>query len=189
MWFFIMGIIIAIMLRPDRQGCGAGRNVSAGAQHASVPREAACAVPCPSQDVVYADEVGREEGAGGAVEFERCADLFQPAPVHQADPVRDGERLLLVMRDVEHGDAALALNALDLEPQCVAHLGVEGRQGLVQQQNPGLDRQGPVRFIYAAKTEQIIKENYKKMSLQVENLEKNMAKLTITVSAQEFETQ
>ena len=52
--------------------------------------------------------------AGAAVHLGRRADLLDPAAVHDGDPVRDRERLLLVVRDVDRRDAELELDATDL---------------------------------------------------------------------------
>ena len=47
------------------------------------------------------------------------------------------------MGDVDGGDAKLALDATDLGAQLHPNLGVQRRQRLVEQQNLGVDRQGP----------------------------------------------
>ena len=56
--------------------------------------------------------------------------------------VRHGERLLLVVRDVEHGHAHVAVDALDLELHLLAKIPVEGAQRLVHQEEPGVEYQG-----------------------------------------------
>ena len=63
------------------------------------------------------------------------------AAVHDGDAVGDRERLLLVVRDVERRDAELELDAPDLLAQLHAHLRVERRERLVEQQHARLDRE------------------------------------------------
>ena len=67
------------------------------------------------------------------IDLARRAELNQNALAHDADAVGHRHRLDLVVRDVEHGGAQLALDALELEPQFGAQLGVERRQRLVHQ--------------------------------------------------------
>ena len=68
-------------------------------------------------------------------------DLLDPPAVHDGDAVGDRERLLLVVRDVERRDPELELDAADLLAQLDAHLRVERRERLVEQQHPRLDRE------------------------------------------------
>ena len=77
------------------------------------------------------------------VELGRRRDLLQPAGAHDADPVGDRQRLLLVVRDEQGGGADLALDPADLVAQLGAHLGVQRGQRLVEQQHLRLDRQRP----------------------------------------------
>ena len=77
------------------------------------------------------------------VELLRRVQLLQPALAHDPDPVGHGEGLLLVVGDEERGGADLELDATDLVAQLGAHLGVERRQRLVEQQHRRLDGQRP----------------------------------------------
>ena len=52
-----------------------------------------------------------------------------------------GERLLLVVRDVERRDPELELDPADLLAELHPHLRVERRQRLVEEQDPRLDRE------------------------------------------------
>ena len=52
--------------------------------------------------------------------------------------IRDGEGLLLIVGDVDGGDAHAPLQAAHLHPQALADLGVEIRQRLVQQEHARL---------------------------------------------------
>ena len=72
--------------------------------------------------------------AGRRVDLRRRADLLDRAVVHHHDAVGHGQRLLLVVRDHDGGDAEPALQRLDLVAQAHAHARVERRQRLVEQQ-------------------------------------------------------
>ena len=63
--------------------------------------------------------------------------------VHHADAVRHGHGLDLVVRHVEDRRSQLALDALELEPQFGAKLGVERGERLVHQIDRGLADQRP----------------------------------------------
>ena len=76
------------------------------------------------------------------VKFGRRADLLDAALVEHRDAVGDGVRLLLVVGDVDRGDAELALQQLELGAHLDAQLGVEVGQRLVEQQHLGLDHDG-----------------------------------------------
>ena len=81
--------------------------------------------------------------AGLAVDLERRAHLLDRALVHHHDAVGHGQRLLLVVRDHDRGDAEPALQRADLLAQVHAHLGIERRERLVEQEQPG--RRWPAR--------------------------------------------
>jgi hypothetical protein len=76
---------------------------------------------------------------GILVDAARNVDLQQMAALEHRDPVRDGERLFLVVGDVDRRDAQLALQQPDLLAHLDPELGVEIGQGLVHQQQFGLD--------------------------------------------------
>ena len=69
------------------------------------------------------------------VDLDGRADLLDPAVVHHRDPVAHRQRLLLVVGDVDEGDADLALDPLQLELQALAQLQVEGAERLVEEQH------------------------------------------------------
>ena len=70
---------------------------------------------------------------GSVVDLARRADLDQPARLDDADAVGHGHGLGLVVGDVEDGGAELLLDALQLEPEVGAELGVERGERLVHQ--------------------------------------------------------
>ena len=73
----------------------------------------------------------------------RRADLNHAGPVHHRDPVGHGKRLALVVGDIDRGDAERLLELLDPVFHLLAELLVERAQGLVEQQDLGLDDQHP----------------------------------------------
>ena len=94
-------------------------------------------------DVGLADEVRHEGVLGLVVDVLRGADLLDGALVHDDDGVGHGEGLLLVVGDIDEGDAHLLLDALELDLHVLAELQVEGAQGLVQKQYLGPVDKGP----------------------------------------------
>jgi len=58
-------------------------------------------------------------------------------------PIRHGERLFLVVRHEDEGDAGLELQPLELDLHLLAQLEVEGGERLVEQQHLGARRQRP----------------------------------------------
>ena len=67
----------------------------------------------------------------------------RPLPVHDGDPVGEGQGHLLVVRHVEDGHAGLALELLDLEPHLLPEVGVEVAQRLVEEHDLGPGDEGP----------------------------------------------
>src|SRR5690606_2730985 len=85
------------------------------------------------------------EGAGDervdrlVPDLRRRADLHQPPLPQHPDPVAEGERLLVVVGDVEGGRAGQLAELLELGAHGRAQLGVQVRQRLVEQ----VDLRGP----------------------------------------------
>jgi len=73
-------------------------------------------------------------------EIPRGAFLQQLAVPEDADPVREDERLLLVVRDVQGGDSGLAVDAPELVLQLDAQSGVEAPSGSSMGRTPGSAR-------------------------------------------------
>ena len=80
---------------------------------------------------------------GRVVELLRRAQLLDPPAVHDRDPVRQGERLLLVVGHVDERDPDLELDPLQLHLELAAELEVEGPERLVEEQDRGIVDQGP----------------------------------------------
>ena len=70
-------------------------------------------------------EAGEEGRGRPLVELARAALLLDAAGVHHDDAVGDRQRLLLVVRDIDHGEAEALLQLADLLAHLAAQLGVE----------------------------------------------------------------
>ena len=86
-------------------------------------------------DVRVAHEARGERRGGRVVDVLGRAELLHAALVEDRDAVREGERLALVVRDVDERRARLAVHAPQLDLHLQADLEVERRQRLVQQQH------------------------------------------------------
>ena len=97
----------------------------------------------PVEQIRIADEIRDEDIGRLGVEFARRSGLRDPALMHQHHQVRHGQRLGLVVRDVDECGADAAVNALDLELHLIAQLLVEGAERLVHQQQARMRNQRP----------------------------------------------
>ena len=73
------------------------------------------------------------------VDHGAVADLVDHAVAHDRNPVGHGQRLALVVGDVDEGDADPSLNGAQLGAHVLAQFQVERRERLVEQQHLGLD--------------------------------------------------
>ena len=90
----------------DRDLAGAAARASdARSRRPSSSRTASGAGDRAVEQVGDAEEAGDEGGRGPLVELGRRAELLDPAAVHDRDRVGHRHRLLLVVRDVDEGDA------------------------------------------------------------------------------------
>ena len=87
------------------------------------------------QHVGGADELRHEARGRRVVHLVRRAHLLEPALVEHADAVAHRQRLVLVVRDEQEGDAELALQRLQLALHLLAQLQVERAERLVEQQH------------------------------------------------------
>ena len=94
-------------------------------------------------DIALTDEIRHEGVLRLVVDVLRGADLLDLALVHDHDGVAHGQGLLLVVGDIDKGDAHLLLDALELDLHILAQLQVQGAQRLVQQQHLGPVHQRP----------------------------------------------
>src|SRR5262249_34050028 len=95
------------------------------------------ALEARAQHVDVADERRDETVDRLAVDLVRGAKLADAALRHHGDPVRQAERLALVVRDENGRHAKLALNLLELDLHRGAQVPIEGREWLVEQQHLG----------------------------------------------------
>src|SRR5215470_15774753 len=95
-------------------------------------------------EVGDADEPGHERRPRPLVYLDRGADLLDAALIQHRDAIAHRQRLLLVVRHVDEGDADLALHPQQLELHLLAELEIERAERLVQQQHLRLvdDRAG-----------------------------------------------
>ena len=63
--------------------------------------------------------------------------------MHDGHPVRQDERLLLVMGHVQDGEAERPLDPFDLELHLIAQLPVEGAEWLIHQEHRRPEHEGP----------------------------------------------
>ena len=84
-----------------------------------------------------ADKIGDEARARALVDFLRVADLLDPSMIEDGDPVRHRQRLALVVRDEDEGEAERVLQRLQLALHRLAQFEVERAERLVEQQNLG----------------------------------------------------
>src|SRR3989454_7113402 len=95
------------------------------------------------EPVGHAEEVRGEGARRLEIDLLRRALLHDLARVHQDHAVGDGEGLLLIVCDVDHGGADPALEPADLHAQPLADLGVEIGERLDQEQHAPLPPQSP----------------------------------------------
>ena len=86
-------------------------------------------------EVHGADEAGNEGGLRVSVDLGGRADLLDPAGVHHRDRIGERERLLLIVRDEDGGQAEPPLNGVDLVAEADPQMRVEAGEGLVHEQD------------------------------------------------------
>ena len=69
--------------------------------------------------------------------------MLHQAAAHHSNPVRQRQRLDLVMGDVDHRVFQPLMQALDFHPQIGTQFGVKVRQGFVKQEHIDIPHQGP----------------------------------------------
>ncbi len=91
--------------------------------------------------VVLADEGGDEGGGGIVVDVAALGDLLDHAVAHHRDMVGHGERLALIVGDIDEGDADALLDGAQLAAHMLAQLEVERGERLVEQKHLRLGAQ------------------------------------------------
>src|SRR5262245_2891126 len=77
------------------------------------------------------------------IDVERPRELLDHALAEDRNAVRHRHRLALVVGHVDGGDAELAMDPLDLDLHLLAQVLVERAERLVEQQDVGLEHEGP----------------------------------------------
>jgi hypothetical protein len=77
------------------------------------------------------------------VELDWRTNLLHDAIVHHGDPIADGIRFLLIMRDEDGRNSEALLEFAKLAANLDAQLRIEIRQGLVEEQHLGSNRDYP----------------------------------------------
>jgi hypothetical protein len=95
----------------------------------------------PRHEVHQSHEVGNDAVGGPGIDLEGRAELLKTAAMHHRDLVGQRQRLGLIMRHIDEGDAGATLKLLQLAAHLLAQLGVEIGERLVKQQDVRLDHQ------------------------------------------------
>ena len=95
------------------------------------------------QNVAFADEVCHKGIFRLIIDILRSADLLDPALVHDHHRIGHGQSLLLIVGDIDKGDACGALDPLQFVLHILAQTQIQSGQRLVQQQHLGLVHQCP----------------------------------------------
>src|SRR6266849_2860687 len=90
------------------------------------------------EPVRHPEEIRGEGARGLEIDLLGRALLHDRARIHQDHAVGDGERLLLIVSDIDHGGADAALKPADLDAKPLADLGVQIGERLVEQQHARL---------------------------------------------------
>ena len=86
------------------------------------------------QKIPFPDEFCDEPVARVPIDFRWCADLKQFAGVQNGDAVRDRERLLLIVRNIDGGQLKLPADAPDFLPHFQTQFRIQIGQRLIQEQ-------------------------------------------------------
>ena len=130
------------------QPLGADKNMrlpavrQAGRREAAHGRMHAAAFDHPGEPVDLAEEGGDEPIRRPEIDFHRGAGLDDPALVHDRDVIGHEHGLFGVVGDHQGGDAGFLEQAEGVLADLEAQVHVQVGEGLVQQQHPGLRRQG-----------------------------------------------
>ena len=82
-----------------------------------------------------ADESRDFEASGSHVQIFGWRDLKDAAFAHDRDTVRHGHRFMLIVGDVDERHAQLVVKLADFGAQRMPKVGVQVREGLVEQEN------------------------------------------------------
>jgi hypothetical protein len=97
----------------------------------------------PVDHIRRADEAGDKGRLRVLIDLGGRADLFEPSVGKHGQPVTHRQSLVLVMGDIDEGDADFVLDALQLDLHPLPQLEVERPEGLVQEQDTRPVDEGP----------------------------------------------
>ena len=80
----------------------------------------------------FAGEECREKAVRLPVQLLSVLDCYHAAVAHHEYPVRDGERLLYIVRHVYHGDSEAVVYAPDYRPEVLPERRIERGERLVE---------------------------------------------------------
>src|SRR5262245_1966010 len=92
-------------------------------------------VDATAEEIAVADELAHEAGARAVVDLERRGRLLERAVAEDRDAVRHRHRLGLIVCHVDHRNADLAVDALELDLHLLAQVLVEGAERLIEQEH------------------------------------------------------
>ena len=130
------------MVGPDADPADALRHRPAAGERQPPVRKGHRSLPWPGVGVVLAaGESGGGLRAGAAEQLLQGGHRLGPAPVHDAHPAAVSEHLPPVVGDPQHRAGESPQRVRQLQLQLVFQVAVQGGEGLVQQDGPGLRRQ------------------------------------------------
>src|SRR5262249_61038095 len=91
------------------------------------------AVDAAVEKIAVPEDLADKPGEGMMIDLERRRDLLEPAAIEHRHAVGHGHRFRLVVGHVDHGDADVAMNALELDLHLLAQILVERAERLVAQ--------------------------------------------------------
>ncbi len=94
------------------------------------------------KEIDVAEELVYECAGGVVIDLGRSAHLDDFAVIHDGDAVGHFERLLLVVSDEDAGDVQIVMQAAQPAAEFLAHLGIEGAERFVEQEDARLDGEG-----------------------------------------------
>ena len=128
------GCTAALTWVPEAQLVAAGLEQAAAAVEADQGvRRRSCCLDAAGQEVGRAEEVRDERGPGPFEQLAGGVELLDQAVAHHRDAVRHDQRLFLIVRHVDDGQAEFLLDGLDLDLELVAELLVQRAQRLVHE--------------------------------------------------------
>src|SRR5262249_15233567 len=126
------------LFRAHRQAIAAIAGSGEGDLEPALAAEPARRLDAALEEVAAPDEICDEAVPRVIIEFALRPDLLDAAFIHDDEAVRHRERLLLVVRHHDGGEAELLLQLADLDAHLLPQLGVEIGERLVEKQDVGL---------------------------------------------------